>query len=77
MLTHLCLAFHKGTVANSVYPDQTPQMGRSGSTLLALNTGISTKQVNNKSKPDTPSTGNEPVKGLVQKIPFGISGSIT
>ena len=43
-LTHLYLAFHKWTVANSVDPDQTPHTAASDQGLhFALITGISIK----------------------------------
>ena len=50
ILTHLCLASHKGTLVNSVDPDQTPQYEASDQGLhcLHLNTGIVIKHGNNR-----------------------------
>ena len=50
ILTHLRQASHKGTLVNSVDPDQTPQYEASDQGLhcLHLNTGILIKHGNNK-----------------------------
>ena len=63
-LTHLSPTSHKRDISKQcgLRSDAAERGFWSGSALFALNSGISMKHGNNKNKPDTPSTGNGPIR---------------
>ena len=75
-LTHLCLASRKRDIGKQCRPksDAAEYSIWPGSTLFALNTGISLKYGNNKNYTDSPSIENGPIWWVVVESPFGING---